>query len=126
MHKVALVLLSGLTLMLAGCASTSAATDGSTSFTAAAPDPMSISKSTFKGTWPLTVNSATIVCGSKSQESVGVESGGTTYALNGPGKTFEQWPWVDAIWAANPDPNSGPKITLGDLTDYARAKCGLT
>lgn len=87
---------------------------------------MSISKSTFKGTWPLTVNSATIVCGSKSQESVGVESGGTTYALNGPGKTFEQWPWVDAIWAANPDPNSGPKITLGDLTDYARAKCGLT
>lgn len=124
MHRAVIALVLGPTLILAGCASTSTSADSPTSSTAAAPDPMAVTKATFRGTWPLSVSSATIVCGTVTKQSVGVTVDGTTYALNGPGETFEHWPALDApVWMADPQ-IEGAKVNVGDLIDYARTKCG--
>lgn len=77
---------------------------------------------TIVGTWPLTVNEATPVCGTQNPSSLGVEVGGITYALNGTGKTWEHWKDLHAIWA--PDPTiPGAYINEGDLLDYVRRHC---
>lgn len=80
-----------------------------------------ITKSTFKGDWPLTVDSATIACGAKNKQSVGVKVNGTTYALNGTAKTFEKWPGLEPVWA--PDPSTGASVSVGDLIDYGQEYC---
>lgn len=80
-----------------------------------------ISKSTFKGDWPLTVDSATIACGVKNKQSVGVTVNRTTYALNGTAKTFEKWPGLEPVWA--PDAATGANVSVGDLINYAQEFC---
>ena len=74
------------------------------------------------GTWPLTVDEAIPVCGTKNPQSLGVKVGGTTYALNGTGKTWEGWADLHAIWA--PDPNiPGGYLNEGDLLDFVAQRC---
>ena len=73
------------------------------------------------GDWPLTVSSATIACGEKNSESLGVEVNGTIYALNGTAETFEGWKDLHAIWA--PDPSTGAFVPSGDLLDYVSGYC---
>jgi len=73
------------------------------------------------GTWPLTVDEATPVCG-KTPGAVGIETGGTTYALNGTAETHEHWPALDPIWADNPA-IPGAKMPTSDLLDFVQRRC---
>jgi hypothetical protein len=74
------------------------------------------------GTWPLTVDEATPVCGVNNPNSVGVEVDGTIYALNGTAKTWEHWKDLHAIWA--PDPTiPGGYLNEGDLLDFVQRRC---
>lgn len=73
------------------------------------------------GDWPLTVSSATVACGQKNRESLGVEVNGNVYALNGTGKTFEGWDELKPIWA--PDPSTGGFVPVSDLLNYVSGYC---
>lgn len=84
-------------------------------------DDATVSKASFKGDWPLTVNTASIACGVKNKQSVGVKVNGTTYALNGTAKTWEKWPGLEPVWA--PDPSTGASVSVGDLIEYAQQYC---
>jgi hypothetical protein len=60
------------------------------------------------GIGPLTVNDATVVCGTKNKNSVGVEVNGKKYVLNGTAKTFGNWPqgWSRSDRSAPPGDGS--------------------
>lgn len=74
------------------------------------------------GIWPLTVDEATPVCGTKNAKSLGVEVAGVTYALNGTGETWEHWRDLHEIWA--PDPTiPGAYLNEDDLLDFVQRRC---
>jgi hypothetical protein len=82
-----------------------------------------VSRSTFEGdgkTWPLTVDSGTLVCEAGSR--VTFTTGGTTYALNGLAKGDGQWSDVGSIWADDGS-GLGLKVDMSDLTEAGLALC---
>lgn len=80
-----------------------------------------VERTSFKGEWPLTTDSAIVTCGSKNKQSVGVIVNGTTYALNGTARTSENWPALDPVWA--PNLATGARVSVGDLIEYAHQHC---
>ena len=84
-----------------------------------------ISRDSFKGTWPFTVESGTLRCdGSDGFGSVTFETNGTVYAINGVAEGRRDGKDVRPIWKDNPDRSAGgPKVYIGDVTDAGLALC---
>jgi len=99
-------------LLLAACGCTGASTDSGGSLT--------LKKADFGADWPLTVAEATVVCGKANR--LMVESGGTTYYLNGLAKGDHKWADLFLIWADDPDV-PGLKKDMGPLTEKALGYC---
>ena len=74
------------------------------------------------GTWPLTADEATPVCGARNPNSVGVEVAGVAYALNGAAETWEHWRDLHEVWAPNPE-IPGAYMYEGDLLDFVQRHC---
>ena len=72
--------------------------------------------------WPLTVDSAEVICGPTNQLLLGVpDNSGTIYWLNGLAKQTHKYADINAIWKDDPDV-PGLKIAMW-LTTYGVEKC---
>ena len=78
-----------------------------------------VTRATFDGTWPLTVDSGTLRCEGAGAVTFTTEDG-TTYAVNGLALGMHTYPDIDAIWADAPDT---PKVFIGDLIQAGLALC---
>lgn len=78
-----------------------------------------ISKSTFNGTWPFTVESGVLEC--KNKYFAIFTSGGVSYGLNGAATSHGYKP-IDPIWAPNPD-IPGLKANVGPIINQALSLC---
>lgn len=94
------------------------------------PGKDTISKETFKGTWPFTVTEGRIICGPFM--AVGFKSRGVTYAVNG--LAHKRYSDITPIWL--PDPRikthpdlghlfEGMKVSIGDVLSYGLKYCGF-
>lgn len=84
-------------------------------------DPAAVSRNTFDGEWPLTVDHGRLRCEPPSI-LLFVEPGGTKRALNGTA-LMAGYPWINPIWKRTPNQLT-PKVYIGDLMDAARKLCG--
>lgn len=78
-----------------------------------------VTPSDYPGTWPLTVQSATIGC--QQGRDVYVQVGSIRYALNGTAKA-DGYDSVDPIWADDPS-MPGLKMDIAPLRTSALALC---
>jgi hypothetical protein len=76
-----------------------------------------ISRATFEGTWPFTVESGTLGC---DQGRIYFTSGDKTYGINGYAKSKYSEP--DEIWEDNPE-LPGLKIGIGDVIKKGTELC---
>jgi hypothetical protein len=88
-----------------------------------------VSRSQFKGDWPLTVESGTLSCepfrAVPSLQLVTFSSKGTTYAVNGTARGQAKkrgWLEIDPIWRKDPSA-PGLKVNIGPLIDRGLALC---
>ena len=84
-----------------------------------------ITRDSFDGTWPFTVDSGTLRCdGSGGFGSVTFEAERTVYAINGVATQRGDGEDVRPIWKDNPDLSSGgPKVSIGDVINEGLALC---
>lgn len=96
----------------AGCA-------GSASPDAASSRVITISKDTFRGEWPFTVDSGTLRC--EPPQSVVFSTGGSDYGVNGSAMDAGYAP-AQPIWKRSTD-GYGPRVYIGDVIDRGLALC---
>jgi hypothetical protein len=79
-----------------------------------------ISRATFKGTWPFTVSSGVLRC--EPPDTITFSAGGKTYAVNGP--ALDQGiPNVTPIWKRDGRTGYGPRLYLGDVNARGHDLC---
>jgi hypothetical protein len=93
----------------AGCSTGSEGSGGAT-----------ISKDTFSGEWPFTVDEGVLNC--EGAGAVTFTANGTTYAVNGTARGATSFPDVDPIWAKDPD-RFAPRIYIGDVIQEGLKLC---
>lgn len=74
-----------------------------------------VSKATYTGTWPATVDGGTLACDGSKGDAVTFSPDGSTdiYAMNGPAidrEASEGWKDFDDIWLKTPDGFPGPRV----------------
>jgi hypothetical protein len=79
-----------------------------------------ISRDSFEGEWPFTVDEGVLSC--EGAGAVTFSAEGSTYAVNGTAMGTTDYPDVDAIWADDPA-GPGPKIWIGDVIDQGLELC---
>ncbi len=79
-----------------------------------------ISRDSFEGEWPFTVDEGVLNC--EGAGAVTFSAEGTTYAVNGTAMGTSDYPDVDVIWADDPE-GPGPKIWIGDVIDQGLDLC---
>ena len=83
------------------------------------PDPSRVTRAEMGPEWPLTTETAEVGCDDDGRPYV--ETGGGTYGLTG--FAAQEYGEIDPVWADNPAPTGGPKVSLYALTERARALC---
>ena len=81
-----------------------------------------LSKSWPASEWPLTVPSGTLRCLDDGVDSVVLEVGDTTFAVNGSADSrgYED---ITSIWKDNPDDFGGPKVNISPLINFGLELC---
>jgi hypothetical protein len=112
-------MLAALTLLLAGCSSSTPTepTDAS----ATQPNPGAVGRADFGKDWPLTVESGVLSC--EGAGAVYFTTGGLRYAVNGLARGIHDAPDIDPIWAKDPS-GTVPKKNIGPLITRGLQLCG--
>jgi hypothetical protein len=92
---------------------------------AAAPTQQPITRATFNGTWPFTVEAGVIGC--ERGQAIKFIADKKTYAVNGTAKSWSQqagFGWRDAreIWLDDPG-NPGAKVPMTDVIKKGQTLC---
>jgi hypothetical protein len=125
---VAAIVVAGA-LELGGCSSSDSSSSresssaGGNSGGGSSPRTEQISKSTFRGTWPFTVDSGTLEC-DPPQSVYFTDSNGNQYGVNGSALDQGAKP-VDPIWKKDNSPTGGPRVSIGDVIDAGLKLCGV-
>ncbi len=87
-----------------------------------------VSKTTFKGKWPVTVDSGTLACDTTKADSITFSPDGTTdiYAEKGSAMGWapkEGWKNFRDIWAIDLD-GPGPNVNATDFDNEGHKLCG--
>jgi hypothetical protein len=87
-----------------------------------------VSKTTFKGKWPVTLDGGTLACDTTKADSLTFAPDGTTdiYAENGSAMGWaskEGWKNFRDIWAIDPD-GPGPNVDATDFDNEGHKLCG--
>jgi Protein of unknown function (DUF2511) len=80
-----------------------------------------VSRTDFRGDWPLTVESGVLAC--ESAGAVTFTANGTTYAVNGIAESQDAGADIDPIWT---DTGAGLKKNIGPLIDRGLELCDST
>ena len=88
-----------------------------------------VSKDTFKGTWPVSVDGGTLACDSTKGNAITFSPDGSTdvYAENGTAMSWapkEGWKDFHEIWLDDPT-GLAPKVNAGDLDEEGHKLCAL-
>lgn len=84
-----------------------------------------ISKASFTGTWPFTVEQGTLSC--YRGQGIVFNTGGKTYAINGTAQSLGKslgytWQRVNPIWRDNPSV-PGTKVPVSDIIKTGQTLC---
>jgi hypothetical protein len=81
-----------------------------------------ISRTTFDGTWPFTVDHGTLAC-DPPQAVTFTDPSGNTYGVNGSALDAGEAD-VKPIWKKDTSASGGPRVYIGDVIDAGLKLCG--